>query len=229
METNQDCVDLKNSLLPHLAHFNKEFFLGNKSDNNNINVEKVFENIFLDLMTGIRDYEEWDKIGLDIRGDGSEWTKVQQFTILAPLRYEDLYNKTADDGHEFWRFLASCHEYETMVNFQHERVPVNSCDEVQKYTAETRSIISSLTAFDLSVLGKLQFRKGTDYVIEKLRNVSSVDDYQKWPFMEFLGDYCLNGTHCNDTTQIDELSSQMIARMMLMIRYKRSHASSSQQ
>ena len=185
-------------------------------------------------MTGIRDYEEWDKIGLDIRGDGSEWTEEQQFTILAPLRYEDLYNKTADDGHEFWRFLASCHEYETMVNVQHERVTVNSCEEV---TAETRSIISSLTPFDLFVLGKLQFRQGTDFVIEKLRNVSSGDyetdsvDYKTWPFLEFLGDYCLNGTRCNDTTQmhIEELSSQMIARMMLMIRYKRSHASSSQQ
>ena len=216
METNQDCVDLKNSLLPHYFHLEH-----NK-------LEEVFENIFLDLMTGIRDYEEWDKIGLDIWGDGfgSGWTKEQQFTILAPLRYEDLYNKTADDGHEFWRFLASCHEYETMENFQHELVTVNSCEEIQNYTAETRSIIASLTPFDLFVLGKLQFQHGTDYVIEKLSNVSSVD-YETWPFLKFLGDYCLNGSRCKDT-QIEEHLSQMIARMMLMIRYIGSHASSSQ-
>ena len=205
MGTNQDCANLKSSLLPHYFHLQND------------KLEDTFENIFLDLMTGIHDYEEWNKIGLDIWGDGfgSGWTKQQQFTIQAPLRYENLYNKTAVEDHEFWRFISSCHESD--YSFQNQLVAVNSCEEIQNYTAETRGIITSLTPFDVYVLGRLQFQHGTEYVIEKLSNVSSVD-YETWPFLEYLGDYCMNGHRCKDI-QIEEHISQMIARMMLMIRY----------
>ena len=73
-------------------------------------------------MSGIHNQKEWNnEMGFNIETIYNRILRPgdhdydQAFRISPPSRYEDLF-KAADEHHTFWRFLASCNNFEIKVS-----------------------------------------------------------------------------------------------------------------